>query len=86
MNKEMEIFYKKALKKILNFKASELSTAEVIDLVNDYGYSEEEAKEIIEDENKLDDLFKEWLWETIETGYKVLKTDEEIEDWKGLND
>ena len=26
MSKEMEIFYKKALKKILNFKASELST------------------------------------------------------------
>nr|DAU93539.1 MAG TPA: hypothetical protein [Caudoviricetes sp.] len=47
---------------------------------------EEEAKEIIEDENKLDDLFKEWLWETIETGYKVLKTDEETEEWKGLND
>lgn len=28
MNKDMEIFYKKALKKILNFKASELSTEE----------------------------------------------------------
>ena len=26
--KEIEIFYKKALKKILNFKASELSTVE----------------------------------------------------------
>ena len=59
---------------------------EVIDLVNDYGYSEEEAKEIIGDENKLDALFKEWLWETIETNYKVLKTDEEVEEWKGLND
>ena len=57
---------------------------EVIDLVDDYGYSEEEVKEIIGDENKLDDLFKEWLWETIETNYKVLKTDEEIEKWKGL--
>ena len=59
---------------------------EVVDLVDDYGYSEEEAKEIIGDENKLDDLFKEWLWETIETNYKVLKTDEEVEEWKGLND
>ena len=29
MNKDMEIFYKKALKKILNFKASELSTEEL---------------------------------------------------------
>jgi len=28
MNKDMEIFYKKDLKKILNFKASELSTVE----------------------------------------------------------
>jgi hypothetical protein len=28
MNKDMEIFYKKALKKILNFKASEFSTVE----------------------------------------------------------
>ena len=28
MNKEMDVFYKKALKKILNFKASELSTVE----------------------------------------------------------
>ena len=29
MNKDMDIFYKKALKKILNFKASELSTVEL---------------------------------------------------------
>lgn len=28
MSKDMEIFYKKALKKILNFKANELSTVE----------------------------------------------------------
>ena len=28
MSKDIEIFYKKALKKILNFKASELSTEE----------------------------------------------------------
>lgn len=28
MKKEMDVFYKKALKKILNFKASELSTVE----------------------------------------------------------
>lgn len=28
MSKDIEIFYKKALKKILNFKASELSTVE----------------------------------------------------------
>ena len=28
MSKDMDVFYKKVLKKILNFKASELSTAE----------------------------------------------------------
>ena len=28
MSKEMDVFYKKALKKILSFKASELSTVE----------------------------------------------------------
>lgn len=28
MNKDMDVFYKKALKKILSFKASELSTVE----------------------------------------------------------
>jgi hypothetical protein len=28
MNKDIDVFYKKALKKILNFKASELSTVE----------------------------------------------------------
>ena len=28
MNKDMDVFYKKALKKILNFKSSELSTVE----------------------------------------------------------
>ena len=28
MNKEMDVFYKKALKKILNFKASELNIVE----------------------------------------------------------
>ena len=60
--------------------------AEVIDLVDDYGYSEAEAEEIINNENKFFELFKEWLWETIETSYKVLKTDEEVEEWKGVND
>ena len=28
MKKDMDVFYKKALKKILNFKANELSTVE----------------------------------------------------------
>lgn len=59
---------------------------EVVDLVDDYGYSKAEAEEIINNEDKFSELFKEWLWETIETNYKVLKTDEEVEEWKGLND
>lgn len=72
---------------LVNSNANAFSTtAEVIHLVNDCGYSEEEAKEIIEDENKLDVLFKEWLWDTIETSYKVLETEEDIKEWKGLND
>ena len=54
---------------LVNSNANAFSTtAEVIDLINDYSYSEE------------------WLWETIETNYKVLKTDQETEEWKGLND
>lgn len=60
--------------------------AEVIDLVEDWGFTEKKAKSIIEDKNKLDKLFKEWLQEIIKTDYKVLKTKEEIEKWKSLND
>ena len=40
---------------------------EVVDLIDDYGYSEEEAKEIIENEDKMFKLLEEWVWETIET-------------------
>lgn len=60
--------------------------AEVIDLVDDYGYSEEEAKEIIKDEDKMIELLKEWVWDTIETNVEYLETDEEVEEWKDLND
>ena len=60
--------------------------AEVVDLVDDYGYSEEEAKEIIKDEDKMIELLKEWVWDTIETNVKYLETDEEVEEWKDLND
>lgn len=59
---------------------------EVIDLVDDYGYSEAEAKEIIGDENKLDALFKEWLWETIETNVAYLETEEEVKKWWSIGD
>ena len=61
------------------------TNAEVIDLVDDYGYTEKEAEEIINDEEKLEKEFDAWLWETIETGFQVLETEEEVEDWKRMN-
>ena len=61
------------------------TNAEVIDLVEDYGYTEKEAKEIINDEEKLKEKHEAWLWETIETGFQVLETEEEVEDWKGMD-
>lgn len=72
---------------LVNSNANAFSTnTEVIDLVADWGFTEKDAKQIIENEDELDKLFKEWLWDTIETNYKVLETEEEIEEWKGLND
>ena len=59
--------------------------AEVVDLVDDYGYTEEKAEEIIKDEEKLKKEFKEWLWDTIETGFQFLETEEEVESWKNMN-
>ena len=59
--------------------------AEVIDLVDDYGYTEKEAEEIISDEEKLKKEFDAWLWDTIETGFQVLETEEEVEDWKRMD-
>ena len=65
-----------------NFRST---NAEVIDLVDDYGYTEKEAEAIINDEEKLKEEFKEWLWDTIETGFQVLETEEEVEDWKRMD-
>lgn len=70
----------------MNSRANISSTnAEVIDLVDDYGYTEEEAEEIIKDEKKLKEEFEEWLWDTIETGFQFLETEEEVEDWKRID-
>ena len=60
-----------------NFRST---NAEVIDLVDDYSYTEKEAEAIINDEEKLKKEFDDWLWDTIETGFQVLKTEEEVED------
>lgn len=55
---------------------------ETIDLVEDYDMSEKEAKAVIEDEEKLNEMLEEWVWETIETGYQLLETEEDIEKWE----
>lgn len=49
------------------------ATEEIVDLIENYGYSEKEAQEIIKDEEKIQELFEEWLWERINTGWKVLE-------------
>ena len=65
-----------------NFRST---NAEVIDLVDDYGYTEKEAEAIINDEEKLKKEFDAWLWDTIETGFQVLETEEEVEGWKRMD-
>ena len=44
-----------------------------IDLIDDYGYTEEEAKEIINDDDKQYELFREWRNENIDQSYWVVK-------------
>ena len=69
----------------VNSRANIRSTnAEVIDLIDDYGYTEEKAEEIIKDEEKLKEEFEEWLWDTIETGFQFLETEEEVESWENM--
>ncbi|CAL7907686.1 DUF7167 family protein [Fusobacterium necrophorum] len=46
---------------------------EIIDLVEDYRYSEEEAKEIFENEDRLQEMFNEWLFENIDAGWNRLE-------------
>ena len=70
----------------VNSRANNRSTnAEVFDLIDDYGYTEEEAEEIIKDEEKLKKEFDDWLWDTIETGFQVLETEDEVESWENTN-
>ena len=70
----------------VNSNANVHSTnAEVVDLVEDYGYTEKEAEEIINDEKKLKEEFDTWLWDVIEVGFQVLETEEEVEDWKRMD-
>lgn len=48
---------------------------EVIDLIEE-GYTEEEAKEIINNEEKLMELFSEWKINNIDEGFCVLNEDD----------
>ena len=71
----------------INSRANHASTnAEVIDLVEDYGYTEEEAEKIIKAEEKLKEIFEEWLWNTIDTGYEYLETEEDVKAWERMDD
>ena len=53
---------------------------DIIDLVEDYGYTEEEAEKIIKDDKKIKKIFEEWLWDTVETGYEFLETEEDVKE------
>lgn len=71
----------------INSHANHASTnAEVIDLIEDYGYTEEEAEEIIKDDKKIKKIFEEWLWDTVETGYEYLETEEDVKEWERMDD
>nr|DAO30982.1 MAG TPA: hypothetical protein [Ackermannviridae sp.] len=70
---------------LVDSRANSFSTnAEVINLIEDWKYTEEEAKEIIKNDVLLEKLFEDWLSNTIETSYAVLETEEEIEDWDSM--
>ena len=54
----------------------------VIDLIDDFGYTEEKAQEIFEDYDELQKVYEEWLYENIDTGYFSLKSEEEIQEYE----
>ena len=67
----------------VNSRANAFSgNAEIIDLVEDWGYPEEEAEKIVHNEEKLNEIFEEWLSDTIEVAYKYLETEEDIKKWR----
>ena len=50
---------------------------DIIDLVTDYEYTEEKAREIINSERDLKELHEQWLEDKIDTGFEVI-TEEEL--------
>ena len=53
---------------------SHSTNAKVIDLVDDWDYAEKEAKEIVNSDDKLNELLGEWLSEVMWAEIKFLKT------------
>lgn len=45
---------------------------DIIDLVTDYEYTEEKAREIINSERDLKELHEQWLEDKIDTGFEVM--------------
>ena len=64
---------------------SHSTNAKVIDLVDDWDYTEKEAKEIVNSDDKLNELLGEWLLEVMWSEIKVLKTKKEQKEWVNLN-
>jgi len=46
---------------------------DIIDLVEDYGYTEEEAEEILQDSERLDEILEEWIADNLDAGYSILE-------------
>ena len=51
-----------------------------------YFKTKEEAEKIIKDEDKMIELLKEWVWDTIETNVEYLETEEEVKNWWSIGD
>lgn len=64
---------------------SHSTNAKVIDLVDDWDYTEKEAKEIVNSDDKLNELLGEWLSEVMLAEIKFLKTKKEQKEWVNLN-
>ncbi len=64
---------------------SHSTNAKVIDLVDDWDYTEKEAKEIVNSDDKLNELLGEWLLEVMWSEIKFLKTKKEQKEWVNLN-
>ena len=64
---------------------SHSTNAKVIDLVDDWDYTEKETKEIVNSDDKLNELLGEWLSEVMWSEIKFLKTKKEQKEWVNLN-